>query len=168
MNHSLCANTIRGLAMDAVQAADSGHPGMPMGTADMATVLWTRFLKHDPADPQWPDRDRFVLSAGHGSALLYSLLHLSGYPMSLDDLRDFRQWGSQSFMCFSVWGVKGTSRKVSSINSTFMRFPRSVARIPSNHRAVEVLSVATAALRTTRNARPASPSRSSGDPRDAR
>ncbi|MFT6816440.1 MAG: transketolase [Myxococcota bacterium] len=96
MSHSNCANTIRGLAMDAVQAANSGHPGMPMGTADMATVLWTQFLKHDPTDPSWPDRDRFVLSAGHGSALLYSLLHLSGYPMSLDDLRDFRQWGSNT------------------------------------------------------------------------
>ena len=67
-----------------------------MGTADMATVLWTQFLKHDPTDPSWPDRDRFVLSPGHGSALLYSLLHLAGYPMSLDDLRDFRQWGSNT------------------------------------------------------------------------
>ena len=76
--HRICTNTIKGLAIDAVQAANSGHPGMPMGTADLATVLWTRFLKHDPADPTWPDRDRFVLSAGHGSMLLYSLLHLSG------------------------------------------------------------------------------------------
>ena len=94
--HRRCANTIKGLAMDAVQAADSGHPGMPMGTADLATVLWTRFLTFDPADPQWPDRDRFVLSAGHGSMLLYSLLHLSGFDLSLDDLRQFRQWGSKT------------------------------------------------------------------------
>ncbi|MEZ4240146.1 MAG: transketolase [Myxococcota bacterium] len=94
--HRACANTIRGLAMDAVQAADSGHPGMPMGMADVATVLWTRFLKFDPNAPEWPDRDRFVLSAGHGSMLLYALLHLSGFDLSLDDLRAFRQWGSRT------------------------------------------------------------------------
>ncbi len=94
--HDRCANTLRGLAMDAVQAADSGHPGMPMGTADLATVLWTRFLKFDPADPSWPDRDRFVLSAGHGSMLLYGLLHLSGFDLPLDELRRFRQWGSKT------------------------------------------------------------------------
>jgi transketolase len=90
----LSANTIRGLAMDAVQKANSGHPGMPMGMADAAVVLWTRFLKHNPADPHWPDRDRFVLSAGHGSMLLYSLLHLSGYDLPMEQLRAFRQWGS--------------------------------------------------------------------------
>ena len=89
----LLANTLRLLAVDAVQAANSGHPGLPLGVADMVTVLWTRFLKHDPADPTWPDRDRFVLSAGHGSALLYSLLHLFGYPISMDELQHFRQWG---------------------------------------------------------------------------
>ncbi|MEJ2378404.1 MAG: transketolase [Pseudolabrys sp.] len=89
------ANAIRALAMDAVEQAKSGHPGMPMGTADMATVLFTRFLKFDPADPAWPDRDRFVLSAGHGSMLLYSLLYLTGYPaMTLDEIRRFRQLGS--------------------------------------------------------------------------
>jgi len=82
--------------MDGVQAANSGHPGMPMGAADMATVLWTRFLKFDPADPNWPDRDRFILSAGHGSMLLYSLLHLSGFDLSLQDLKDFRKWGSKT------------------------------------------------------------------------
>ncbi len=92
----LTADTIRGLAMDAVQKANSGHPGMPMGMADAAVVLWTRFLKHNPADPLWPDRDRFILSAGHGSMLLYSLLHLSGYDLPLDQLRAFRQWGSQT------------------------------------------------------------------------
>ena len=94
--HHQCVNTIKGLAMDAVQAANSGHPGMPMGTANMATVLWQRFLEHDPADPEWPDRDRFVLSAGHGSMLLYSLLHLSGYDLSLDEIKNFRQWGSKT------------------------------------------------------------------------
>jgi transketolase N-terminal domain/subunit len=86
------ANAIRALAMDAVQAAESGHPGMPMGMADVATVLWSRFLKFDPGAPKWADRDRFVLSAGHGSMLLYSLLHLSGYAQpTMDDIRDFRQ-----------------------------------------------------------------------------
>ncbi|HEX7709733.1 MAG TPA: transketolase [Sphingomonadaceae bacterium] len=89
------ANAIRALSMDAVQAANSGHPGMPMGMADVASVLWSKYLKFDPADPQWPDRDRFVLSAGHGSMLLYSLLYLSGYARpTIDDIRNFRQLGS--------------------------------------------------------------------------
>ncbi|MBT8441366.1 MAG: transketolase [Gammaproteobacteria bacterium] len=88
------ANALRALAMDAVQAAKSGHPGMPMGMADIAEVLWNDFLQHDPSDPTWPDRDRFVLSNGHGSMLLYGLLHLSGYPLTMDHLRDFRQLGS--------------------------------------------------------------------------
>jgi len=89
------ANAIRALAMDAVEAANSGHPGMPMGMADAATVLWTEYLKHDPADPKWPDRDRFVLSAGHGSMLLYALLHLSGYARpTIDEIARFRQLGS--------------------------------------------------------------------------
>lgn len=92
----LAINTIRTLSIDAVQAASSGHPGMPLGAAPMAYVLWTRFLRLDPADPSWPDRDRFVLSAGHGSMLLYSLLHLTGYDLSLDELRRFRQWGSKT------------------------------------------------------------------------
>ena len=91
------ANAIRALAMDAVQQADSGHPGMPMGMADVATVLFTKFLKFDPSEPHWPDRDRFVLSAGHGSMLLYSLLHLTGYAdMTLDELKRFRQLGSRT------------------------------------------------------------------------
>ncbi len=90
----LAVNTIRALAMDGVQQANSGHPGMPMGAADVAYVLWMEFLRHDPKEPTWPDRDRFVLSAGHGSMLLYSLLHLFGYPMPLDELKRFRQWGS--------------------------------------------------------------------------
>ncbi|HUV89986.1 MAG TPA: transketolase [Anaerolineae bacterium] len=91
-----CINTIRTLAMDAVQKADSGHPGLPMGMADVAYVLWTRFLKHNPTDPASPDRDRFVLSAGHGSMLLYSLLHLTGYDLPLEELESFRQWGSRT------------------------------------------------------------------------
>ncbi len=92
----LCINTIRFLSVDAVQQANSGHPGLPMGAAPMAYVLWTKFLRHSPRNPGWPDRDRFVLSAGHGSMLLYSLLHLNGYDLSLDDLKNFRQWGSKT------------------------------------------------------------------------
>jgi transketolase len=92
----LCINTIRFLSVDAVQNAKSGHPGMPLGAASMAYVLWTRFLKHNPRRPDWFDRDRFVLSAGHGSMLLYSLLHLAGYDLPLDDIKRFRQWGSKA------------------------------------------------------------------------
>ncbi|HEV2380920.1 MAG TPA: transketolase [Terriglobia bacterium] len=92
----LCINTIRFLSVDAVQRANSGHPGLPMGTAAMAYVLWTRFLRHNPHDPHWPDRDRFVLSAGHGCMLLYSLLHLTGYDLPLEELKRFRQWGSKT------------------------------------------------------------------------
>jgi transketolase len=92
----LSINTIRGLAMDAVQKANSGHPGMPMGAASMAYVLWTRHLRYDPLKPRWPNRDRFVLSAGHGCILLYSLLHLTGFDMPLDELKQFRQWGSRT------------------------------------------------------------------------
>ena len=95
--HQDMANAIRALAMDAVQKADSGHPGMPMGMADVATVLFTRFLKFDASHPDWPDRDRFVLSAGHGSMLLYALLYLTGYPeMELEELKNFRQLGSRT------------------------------------------------------------------------
>jgi transketolase len=90
------ANAIRALAMDAVQAANSGHPGAPMGLADVAEVLWREFLRHDPADPHWPDRDRLVLSNGHGSMLLYAALHLSGYDLALDDLKSFRQLHSRT------------------------------------------------------------------------
>jgi transketolase len=92
----LCINTIRILSADAVQNANSGHPGLPMGAAAMAFTLWDRFLKHNPADPHWIDRDRFVLSAGHGSMLLYSLLYLTGYDLPLDELKRFRQWGSKT------------------------------------------------------------------------
>ena len=92
----LCISSIRVLAMDAVERAQSGHPGMPMGAATMAYVLWTRFLRHSPLNPQWPNRDRFVISAGHGSMLLYALLYLTGYDLSLDDLKQFRQWGSRT------------------------------------------------------------------------
>ena len=93
---TMCINTIRTLAMDAVQKANSGHPGAPMGLAAAAYVLWTKYLKHNPANPQWANRDRFVLSGGHASMLLYSLLHLTGYDLSLDDLKNFRQWGSKT------------------------------------------------------------------------
>ncbi|TMH10868.1 MAG: transketolase, partial [Betaproteobacteria bacterium] len=93
---ALCINTIRFLSVDAVQKANSGHPGMPLGAAPMAYTLWTRFLKCNPRHPDWPDRDRFVLSAGHGSMLLYSLLHLSGYDLSLDEIKRFRQWESKA------------------------------------------------------------------------
>ncbi|HSN34026.1 MAG TPA: transketolase [Ideonella sp.] len=92
----LCIDTIRFLSVDAVQKANSGHPGMPMGAAPMAYALWTRVLECNPRDPDWPDRDRFVLSAGHGSMLLYSLLHLSGYDLPLGDIERFRQWGSKA------------------------------------------------------------------------
>ena len=92
----LCVNTIRMLSVDGVQNANSGHPGMPMGAASMAYVLWSRFLSHNPQNPKWPNRDRFVLSAGHGSMLLYSLLHLTGYDLSMEDIKNFRQWGSKT------------------------------------------------------------------------
>jgi transketolase len=93
---TLAVNTIRTLSIDGVQQANSGHPGLPLGAAPMAYVLWTRFLRHNPRQPHWPDRDRFALSAGHGSMLLYSLLYLTGYDLSLDDLKRFRQWGSKT------------------------------------------------------------------------
>ncbi len=92
----LCINTIRALALDAVQKAESGHPGLPLGTAPLAYVLWTRFLRHNPQNPKWPGRDRFLLSAGHGSMLIYSLLYLTGYDLPLDELENFRQWDSKT------------------------------------------------------------------------
>ena len=90
------ANAIRVLSMDSVQKAKSGHPGAPMGMADIAEVLWRDFLKHNPSDPNWADRDRFILSNGHGSMLIYSLLHLSGYDLSIEDLKNFRQLHSKT------------------------------------------------------------------------
>ena len=97
VEHKDMANAIRALSMDAVEQAKSGHVGLPLGMADIATILWTHYLKHDPADPAWPDRDRFVLSAGHGSMLIYSLLHLTGYDsVSREDIRNFRQLGSKT------------------------------------------------------------------------
>src|ERR1700685_513595 len=93
--HDRMPTAIRALAMDAVEQAKAGHPGLPMGAADIATVLFTRFLKFDPADPAWPDRDRFVLSAGHGSMLIYALLYLTGYEaMTVDEIKRFRPLGS--------------------------------------------------------------------------
>ena len=94
--HKLAVDTIKFLSIDAIEAAKSGHPGLPMGAADFSFILWSRYLKHDPRDPHWADRDRFVLSGGHGSMLLYSLLHLSGYDLSLDEIKRFRQWGSKT------------------------------------------------------------------------
>lgn len=96
MDYNIIANTIRGLAIDAVQSAKSGHPGMPMGMADVASVLWASYLKHNPENTEWPDRDRFIVSAGHGSMLPYALLHLSGYDLELGELKNFRQWGSRT------------------------------------------------------------------------
>src|SRR5439155_13389478 len=92
----LCINTIRALAIDAVQNAKSGHPGLPLGAAPMAYVLWTKFMRYNPKKPKWENRDRFLLSAGHGCMLLYSLLHLTGYDLSLDEIKQFRQWGSKT------------------------------------------------------------------------
>ena len=93
---TLCIHTIRFLSLDMVEKAKSGHPGTPMGAADMAYVLWDKFLKHNPRNPSWPDRDRFVLSPGHASAMLYSLLHLTGYDLPLEELKNFREWGSKT------------------------------------------------------------------------
>ena len=90
------ANAIRTLSMDAVQKANSGHPGMPMGMADIAEVLWNDFLKHNPTNPQWLNRDRFILSNGHGSMLQYALLHLTGYDLSIEDIKQFRQFHSKT------------------------------------------------------------------------
>src|SRR6202521_3677119 len=92
----LCINTIRALTIDAVQKAKSGHPGLPLGAAPMAYVLWTKFMRYNPRNPKWENRDRFLLSAGHGCMLLYSLLYLTGYDLTLDDIQHFRQWGSKT------------------------------------------------------------------------
>jgi transketolase len=92
----LCINTIRTLAIDAVQKANSGHPGLPLGAAPMAYVLWTRFMRYNPKNPKWHNRDRFLLSAGHGCMLLYALLYLTGHDLSLDEIKNFRQWGSKT------------------------------------------------------------------------
>lgn len=96
MSRKELANAIRALSMDAVQKANSGHPGAPMGMADIAEVLWRGHLKHNPTNPQWADRDRFILSNGHGSMLHYSLLHLAGYDLSIEDLKQFRQLHSRT------------------------------------------------------------------------
>lgn len=109
---NLSINTIRTLSIDAIQKASSGHPGLPMGCAPMAYVLWQEHLRHNPSDPKWPNRDRFVLSAGHGSMLVYSLLHLTGYDLSLDDIKAFRQWESKTPghpECFMTPGVEATT-----------------------------------------------------------
>jgi transketolase len=115
----LAVNTMRGLSIDAVQKAKSGHPGMPMGMADAAFVLWTRFLRHSPSDPKWANRDRFVLSAGHGSALLYSLLHLLGYDLTLDDLMQFRQWDSRTPGHPEYWCAPGVETTTGPLGQGF-------------------------------------------------
>lgn len=97
-------NTLRFLSIDEVQAANSGHPGLPLGTAPLMYTIWDRFMKVNPKDPSWFDRDRFVLSPGHGSALQYAMLHLAGYKVSLDDLKQFRQWGSLTPGHPGIWG----------------------------------------------------------------
>src|SRR6266581_1650377 len=125
----LCINTIRALAIDAVQKAESGHPGLPLGAAPMAYVLWTRFLRHNPRNPKWENRDRFLLSAGHGSMLLYSLLYLTGYDLSLDEIKNFRQWGSlrvpwaRGLPMGSAWRW---APRIWRLNSTRMNFPSSI------------------------------------------
>lgn len=96
LSRQTLANAIRVLSMDAVQKANSGHPGMPMGMADIAQVLWSDFLQHNPANPQWMNRDRFIVSNGHGSMLLYAILHLTGYDLSIEDLKQFRQLHSKT------------------------------------------------------------------------
>ena len=93
---TLCINTIRTLSLDAIQKANSGHPGLPLGMAPAAYVLWTKFLRHNPKNPKWFGRDRFLLSAGHGSMLIYSLLHLTGYDLGLDEIKNFRQLHSRT------------------------------------------------------------------------
>ena len=116
----LCINTIRTLSIDAVQKANSGHPGAPMGAAAMAYVLWDRFLRHNPADPAWPDRDRFVLSAGHASMLLYSLLYLTGYEgVTLDDIENFRQWGSPTAGHPERWLIPGVETTTGPLGQGF-------------------------------------------------
>ena len=97
-------NTIRFLSADAVQNANSGHPGLPMGAAALTYTLWTRYLRHNPKNPMWPNRDRFVLSGGHGSMLLYSMLFLTGYELPLEEIKNFRQWGSSYSWTPGVWG----------------------------------------------------------------
>ena len=114
-----CVNTLRFLAVDAVEKAKSGHPGLPLGAAPMAYVLWDRFLRHNPADPSWPNRDRFVLSAGHGSALLYALLHVTGYDLPLSELQRFRQWGSTTPGHPEYWCVPGVEATTGPLGQGF-------------------------------------------------
>ena len=115
----LAADTIRFLSADGVQKANSGHPGMPMGMADVAFLLWTHYLKFNPKDPRWPNRDRFVLSAGHGSMLLYSLLYLSGYDVTMEDLRSFRQWDSRTPGHPEYWCLPGVETTTGPLGQGF-------------------------------------------------
>lgn len=118
----LCVNTIRFLSIDAIQNANSGHPGLPMGAAPMAYTLWTKFLQHNPSNPHWFNRDRFVLSAGHGSMLLYSLLHLTGYDLSLDELKKVSSMGQQSTWSSRTWCNSWCRNYYWSIRSRFCKW----------------------------------------------
>jgi transketolase N-terminal domain/subunit len=129
--HERMANAIRALAMDAVEQAKSGHPGLPMGAADIATVLFTRFLKLDSADPAWPDRDRFVLSAGHGSMLIYALLHLLGYEnMTIEEIKRFRQLGSLTRRTSSPWASRPRPDRSAKGSATPSAWPSPSATLP--------------------------------------
>ena len=144
--HHLGINTLRMLAADAVEEAKSGHPGMPMGAAAMAYVLWTKFLRHNPRNPAWPGRDRFVLSAGHGSMLLYGLLHLTGYQVALEDIKNFRQWGSLT-PGHPEWGhTPGveTTTAVGSVTVTFRSLP-----VPVKKPGLELFAISWVSLAAT-------------------
>jgi len=129
------ANVLRVLAMDAVQQANSGHPGAPMGMADIAEVLWRDFLKHNPANPRWWDRDRFILSNGHASMLLYALLHLTGYPLGMDEIRQFRQLGSRTAghpehdLTIGIETTRNRMNEMRAIESLYRRPPIARGRI---------------------------------------
>src|SRR5262249_56721407 len=135
--HDRMANAIRALAMDAVEQAKSGHPGLPMGAADIATVLFTRAMKFDPDDPTWPDRDRFVLSAGHGSMLIYAVLPLLGYEkMTIDEIKRFRHLGSITPghpARFLTPGVVMTSALLATLSGNTFTIPDSERHLPSQH-----------------------------------
>ncbi len=129
-------NTLRFLAVDMVQKADSGHPGLPLGSATMAYTLWDRFLKANPSDPRWPDRGRFVLSAGHGAALLYALLHVTGFDLPLEELKRFRQWGSltpaiQNTARRQAWKLLPVPSVRASATPSAWPLPRRLSRLAS-------------------------------------
>ena len=136
---AMLANSVRALAMDAVQAANSGHPGMPMGMAEIAVALWTRHLRHNPADPHWADRDRFVLSNGHGSMLQYALLHLSGYALPIDEIKHFRQLNSMTPGHPEVGVTPGVETTTGLRSARGDRRYRSLRRVRAGGSAVQTL-----------------------------